>query len=87
MESKKYFKKNGFIYGVATRFIATSKRSFYQSYFVKFTKFSKAEAWLELESSVFPEKKLISKSDLDKLDGQKYEIDEEHLLWRKVWKK
>ena len=84
MESKKYFNKNGFIYGVATRFIATSKRSYYQSYFIKFTDLENAQTWAELESSVFPEKKLVSKSDLDMLEGQKYEVNENHVYWGKV---
>lgn len=58
MNYKNYFKKNGCIYGVSTKF-EFGRRTGYAK---KFTNLEEAEKWLETEEYDFRERELCSKT-------------------------
>lgn len=60
MNYKKYFEKNGFVYGVSVRF----NFGLFIGYAIKFTNLENAEKWLDKEEYDFREKMLVSKSAL-----------------------
>ena len=63
---KNYFEKNGFVYGVSSKFEFGWKYWIY-----KFTDLEAAEKWLETEEFDFRERELISKSGAEKLVGKR----------------
>lgn len=64
---EKYFKKNGFIFGISSVFnFGTWQHKAY-----KFSSLQAAEKWLETETSNFAERELVSKSRVIKLVGRK----------------
>lgn len=64
---EKYFKKNGFIFGVSSVFnFGTWQHKAY-----KFDSLQAAEKWLETETGNFAERELVSKSRVIKLVGRK----------------
>jgi hypothetical protein len=61
---KNYFEKNGFIYGVSSKYQFGWKYSVY-----KFTDIETAEEWLHTETYDFAERELMSKTAAVKLTG------------------
>ena len=62
-----YFNKNGFIYGVSSKFEFNE----WHHAVTKFTDLKKAEKWLETEQYDFRERELCSKTQAIKYAGKK----------------
>lgn len=58
MNYKNYFEKNGYIYGVSTKY----EFGRWTGYAKKFTNLDEAEKWLETEEYDFRERELCSKT-------------------------
>ena len=58
MNYKNYFEKNGFIYGISTKF----EFGRWTGYAKKFANLDEAEKWLETEEYDFRERELCSKT-------------------------
>ena len=63
---KKYFEKNGFVYGVSSKF----NFGRWNHSVVKFTNYEEAEKWLETEQYDFKERELCSKTRAIQLAGR-----------------
>lgn len=63
---KKYFEKNGFVYGVSSKF----NFGHWSHSVVKFTNYEEAEKWLETEQYDFRERELCSKTRAIQLAGK-----------------
>lgn len=63
---KKYFEKNGFVYGVSSKF----NFGRWSHSVVKFTNYEAAEKWLETEQYDFRERELCSKTRAIQLAGR-----------------
>lgn len=67
MKAKNYCKKNGFIYGVSSKF----EFGRWNYCFYKFTEYESALKWLDTEEYNFRERELMSKSKFVKYFGKK----------------
>lgn len=65
--TRKYFEKNGTIYGVSSKFNFGT----WNHKVVKFNDYEKAEEWLYTEEYDFRERELMSKTAAIKLAGKK----------------
>ena len=64
---KKYFEKNGFVYGVSSKFNFGK----WEHKIYKFTNYESAQKWLNTEEHDFRERELCSKTKAIKLAGKK----------------
>ena len=62
MNAEKYFKKNGCIYGISTKFAFGR----WEGYAVKFDSMKDAREWLDTEEYDFRERELCSKTEAKK---------------------
>lgn len=67
MKSRNYFYKNGFIYGVSSKF----EFGRWHYWYYKFTDYATALEWLDTEEYDFRERELMTKSKFIKYFGKK----------------